>query len=153
MTSLVSFLFPANPPGRPLHLLASTVFPLLQLGVTVGSPRSHALQWNLEGLVTNAAQVARPMRAYHRLVMHPMSPGEDQVDFYHALIDTTHFVHSESETISHMQLKSKHYLPARQFELLTSLPRPLHGGCTDLEMISNTEGGIIPFRDIGESST
>jgi hypothetical protein len=38
--------------------------------------------WNLEGLVTNAAQVARPMRAYHRLVVHPMGPGEDQVDFY-----------------------------------------------------------------------
>jgi hypothetical protein len=72
---------------------------------------------------------------------------------YHALIDTTHFVHSGSGTVCHVQLKSKHYLRAPQFELLTSLPRPLHGGCTDLEIILSTEGETIPVHDIGAKSS
>src|ERR1700710_2702866 len=81
----VSFLFPANPAAL-IHHLASTVFPLLQLGVTVSSPRFHALHMGFrtsEGLVTNAAQVARPMRAYHPLVVY-------RVDFYHALSPHRH---------------------------------------------------------------
>jgi hypothetical protein len=65
--------------------------------------------WNLEELVTNAAQVAHPMRAHHRLVVHPMSPHrEDQVDFDHTVINIAHFMHSVTETICHVQLKYKY---------------------------------------------